>query len=117
MLDEKLNDFQAVLDKLGVVNVSELRGISNIEKTATEGLIDTYTIYYSDKTTSIFTITNGANGKDGSNGKDGINGKDGTDYVLTENDKSAIAQLVYEDYIADLNNLLENRLAGGATNG
>ena len=117
LLDEKLNDFQTVLDRLGILDVTELRGISKIEKTATEGNTDTYTIYYSDKTTSIFTITNGANGKDGSNGKDGINGKDGTDYVLTENDKSAIAQLIYEDYIADLNKLLENRLNGGVANG
>jgi hypothetical protein len=117
LLDEKLNDFQTVLDRLGILDVTELRGISKIEKTATNGLIDTYTIYYSDGTTSDFTIANGKDGKNGIDGKDGADGKDGTDYVLTDDDKSAIAQLVYEDYIADLNNLLENRLAGGATNG
>lgn len=123
LLNEKLEDFQAVLDKLGVLDVNELRGIAKIEKTATEGYTDTYTIYYSDKTTSIFTITNGANGKDGSNGKDGINGKDGangkdgTDYVLTDDDKSAIAQLVYDNYISSLNQQLETRLNGGVVNG
>lgn len=42
--------------------------ILNIEKTSTEGLTDTYTITYSDGTTSTFTITNG---KDGANGRDG----------------------------------------------
>ena len=119
LIDEKLNDFQAVLDKLGVVNVNELRGISKIEKTATEGYTDTYTIYYSDKTTSTFTITNGkngSNGKDGINGKDGANGKDGTDYVLTDDDKSEIARLVYNDYISSLNQQLETRLNGGVAN-
>lgn len=40
------------------------RGISKIVKTATSGLVDTYTIMYSDNTTSTFTVTNG---KDGSN--------------------------------------------------
>lgn len=51
-------------------------GIERVEKTATNDNIDTYTIYYSDGTTSTFTVTNG---KNGSNGKDGINGKDGVD--------------------------------------
>lgn len=34
-------------------------GISKIEKTSTEGLVDTYTITYTDGTTSTFTVTNG----------------------------------------------------------
>jgi hypothetical protein len=45
--------------------------ISKIEKTAISGLIDTYTITYSDNTTSIFTVTNGADGKNGNDGADG----------------------------------------------
>ncbi|MBR2702394.1 MAG: hypothetical protein IKE77_09955 [Erysipelotrichaceae bacterium] len=42
-------------------------GIVSIEKTATseDGLIDTYTITYSDGTTEVFTVTNGRDGKDG----------------------------------------------------
>lgn len=39
-------------------------GIASIEKTATVGLTDTYTIYYIDGTTSVFEVTNGADGKD-----------------------------------------------------
>ena len=39
--------------------------IVSIEKTGSEGLTDTYTITYSDGSTSTFTITNGANGSDG----------------------------------------------------
>lgn len=45
--------------------------ISKIEKTSTLENIDTYTITYTDKNTSTFSITNGKDGKDG---KDGTNG-------------------------------------------
>lgn len=44
-------------------------GIASIEKTSTNGLVDTYTITYTDSTTSSFNVTNGKNGTDG---KDGI---------------------------------------------
>lgn len=36
------------------------RGIISVTKTATSGLIDTYTITYTDNTTSTFQVTNGA---------------------------------------------------------
>lgn len=39
------------------------RGIKTITKTSTAGLVDTYTITYSDNTTSTFTVTNGKDGK------------------------------------------------------
>ena len=35
-------------------------GIASITKTGTSGLVDTYTITYSDGTTSTFTVTNGS---------------------------------------------------------
>ena len=35
-------------------------GVLSIEKTGNDGLIDTYTITFSDETTTTFTITNGA---------------------------------------------------------
>lgn len=41
---------------------SEGRGITKIEKTNTVGLVDTYTITFSDDTTFMFTVTNGTNG-------------------------------------------------------
>ena len=50
------------------------RGIVSIVKTATSGLVDTYTITYTDNTTSTFNVTNGANGI---NGQDGADGQDG----------------------------------------
>lgn len=40
------------------------RGIQKIEKTNTEGLVDTYTITYTDGSTSTFTVTNGKDGED-----------------------------------------------------
>lgn len=47
------------------------RGITSVVKTNTVGLIDTYTITYSDMTTSSFTVTNGADGADGEGGSGG----------------------------------------------
>ena len=44
------------------------RGIESIVKTSTAGLVDTYTITYTDNTTSTFQVTNGANGQDGAEG-------------------------------------------------
>ncbi len=46
-------------------------GIERIEKTGTseDGLIDTYTIYYTDGNTMTFTVGNGKNGTDGADGR------------------------------------------------
>lgn len=41
------------------------RGIVSVEKTGSVGLVDTYTIYYTDGTTSTFEITNGKGGEGG----------------------------------------------------
>ena len=41
------------------------RGIVSILKTATVGLVDTYTITYTDGTTSTFDVTNGQDGTGG----------------------------------------------------
>ena len=63
-------------------------GIAKIEKTATNGNVDTYTITLTNGKTYTFTVTNGkdgANGKDGENGKDGADGKDGLTPFIGEN--------------------------------
>ena len=78
-------------------------GIVSIEKTSSDGLVDTYTITLSDGSTSVFTVNNGANGQDGADGaqgeqgvqgpqgeagavgKDGVDGKDGKDGVSITN--------------------------------
>ena len=41
--------------------------ISSIEKTGSVGLVDYYTITYTDGTTSQFTVTNGKDGTDAQN--------------------------------------------------
>lgn len=46
-------------------------GISSIAQTGTSGLIDTYTIYYTDGDTTTFDVTNGKDGEDGTDGQDG----------------------------------------------
>ena len=50
-------------------------GIAKIERTmgnGAAGSTDTYTITYTDNSTSTFTVYNGADGSDGLNGKDGV---------------------------------------------
>lgn len=38
------------------------KGISSITKTRTSGLVDTYTILFTDNTSTTFNVTNGADG-------------------------------------------------------
>ena len=45
-----------------VMDGEDGRGIVSIEKTGTAGLVDTYTITYTDNTTSTFTVINGKEG-------------------------------------------------------
>lgn len=47
-------------------------GIASITKTGTSGLIDTYTILYTNGSTQTFTVTNGAQGEAGQDGTDGV---------------------------------------------
>lgn len=47
------------------------KSIVDVTKTSSHGLIDTYTILYTDRTTSTFTVTNGKDGEDGTDGTDG----------------------------------------------
>lgn len=51
--------------------------VTNISKTGTAGLQDTYTITYSDGTTANFVVTNGAQGIQGEQGQQGIQGEQG----------------------------------------
>jgi len=53
------------------------KGISNIVKTSTSGLVDTYTITYTDSSTGTITITNGAKGDTGATGPKGDTGATG----------------------------------------
>lgn len=77
---------------LAACNTDPVKSIVSIEKTGTQGLVDTYTITYSDGTTTTFTITNGKDGENGTDGKDGVNG------VV----ESAIKLVNNEFYLGDL---------------
>lgn len=60
------------------------RGVVSIELTSSEGTnprIDTYTITYTDGTTSTFQVTNGVIGRDGRDGAKGDKGDDGASGV------------------------------------
>lgn len=74
--------------------------IIDIRKTSSNELVDTYTIYYSNNTTSIFDITNGkngTNGKDGINGVDGLKGDDGVSPVVELNKSENVTTLTITD--------------------
>lgn len=49
-------------------------GIASVAKTGTSGLVDTYTITFTDGTTTTFTVTNGAKGDKGNKGDTGDTG-------------------------------------------
>lgn len=68
----------------GVRAEGEGTGIEKIEKTGTQGLVDTYTIYYTNGTTYTYTVTNGAQGQQGPAGPAGADGSDGEDGVSPE---------------------------------
>ena len=55
-----------------VMDGTDGRGIVSVEKTGTAGLVDTYTITYTDGTTATFTVTNGKDGDPGTPGQDGV---------------------------------------------
>ena len=60
-------------------------GIAKIEKTSSDGNVDTYTITLTNGTTYTFTATNGTNGTNGVDGKDGTDGEDGQTPYIGEN--------------------------------
>lgn len=47
-------------------------GVSKVEKTSTNGLVDTYTITLTNGNTSTFTVTNGKKGDTGEKGESGV---------------------------------------------
>ena len=62
---------------LGNIKGEPGNGIRKIELLKSVGLKDTYIIYYTDGTTSTFTITNGGDGEDGDKGEQGNKGDEG----------------------------------------
>lgn len=83
LLDETLHRFDTILLQLEDKDLSKLKGVISVEKTAVNGLEDTYTVTYTDKSTSTFIITNGSKGDA---------------YILTESDKLEIAKIVSNEF-------------------
>lgn len=71
-------------------------GISKIEKTKTEGLIDTYVITFSDDSTFEYTVTNGKDGKDSTFSSTG------EENVIESIKVNGVAQTVAEDKSVDI---------------
>lgn len=57
-----------------VTNGKDGVGIKSITLTTSEGNVDTYTITYTDNTTTTFKVTNGVNGEQGIQGEPGADG-------------------------------------------
>jgi len=80
-LEQGIEQGVLYLDAATFLSGADGRGIESVVKTATAGLVDTYTITYTDGTTSTFDVTNGRDGEDGQPGAPGVPGEDGADGV------------------------------------
>lgn len=76
MADSALT-FESTIEIVDYIKGEAGRGIVNVDKTASNGLIDTYTIRYSDNSTSTFFVANGAQGPIGPQGYIGLTGAKG----------------------------------------
>lgn len=81
-----------IMDGVNGEDGTDGRGIVSVVKTGTSGLVDTYTITYTDGTTTTFTVTNGKDGVDGKDGKDGVDGYSPTASV-TQTETGAIIRV------------------------
>ena len=77
-------------------------GIKMIEKTSSDGNVDTYVITFTDDTTFTYTVTNGLNGAQGIQGEQGVQGEQGIqgekgDKGDTGNDGRGISDVTIND--------------------
>ena len=84
-------------------------GIISIEKTGTEGLVDTYTIYFTNGTTTTFTVTNGSGGS-GTSDYDQLDNKPSINNNTLTGDKTSSqlglqSELVSGTNIKTINNI------------
>lgn len=75
-------------------------GIASIEKTATEGLVDTYTVTMEDGSTETFTVTNGEKGEQGEKGATG--GLDNIVHTPGDGEDVVMSQKAVTDRFADI---------------
>lgn len=85
------------------VKAEDGNGIASIEKTATNGLVDTYTITFDNGSTTTFTVTNGEKGEQGEKGSvDNIvqSMGDGEDVAMSQ---KAVTEALNEQFEESLN--------------
>ena len=75
----EFNFSNAITNTTTTIYAKFTAAVAKIDKTATSGLVDTYTITYTDGTTTTFTVTNGEKGDKGDQGIQGIQGVPGAD--------------------------------------
>lgn len=75
-------------------------GISAIRKTSTDGLVDTYTVYYTNGRTDKFTVKNGEDGVNGRDGKDGESATGVTVQDLYEAYKELYGDISYSEFLS-----------------
>ncbi len=75
------------------------RGIQSIAKTSSEGLTDYYTITYTDGTTDVFTVQNGADGADGAQGEKGEQGAQGVQGLQGQAAEKISVEELYAVYV------------------
>lgn len=83
---KEANGYQFLTDMSGAKGIQGPAGvgITSIVKTSSNGLVDTYTIYYSDDTTSNFNVRNGADGSKWTTAPvTGLTTSTGTNIVVT----------------------------------
>lgn len=78
-------------------NGSDGVSITKIEKTGSDGNVDTYTITFSNGETFSYTVTNGTNGQNGTNGSDGKDGQDGVSITNTYINENGDLIIEYSD--------------------
>ena len=110
------------LNSTGFIAGEDGRGIVSIVKTSTSGLVDTYTITYTDNTTSTFDVTNGAQGDPGASiasiAKTSTSGLVDTYTITLTNGNTSTFEVTNGMNGVDLGlaNIVNDLTTGGATN-
>lgn len=112
------NDYWTLLIAKGETG-SDGRGIVSVEKTGTSGNVDTYTITYTNETTSTFTVTNGTDGTDGQDGSDGLTPSidpDTKHWMIGGSDTGVVAEAKLEGGTAEITEVADNIATLSGTN-
>lgn len=92
------------------------KGIVSIEKTGSSGKVDTYTVTYTDETTSAFTVTNGMDGQDGTDGLTPSIDPDTKHWMIGGSDTGVVAEAKLEGGTAEITEVADNIATLAGTN-